>query len=134
MTKNAAAFRQFELEVNEFLEGVVPEEVRRVRSAIALQALRGVVLKTPVDEGRARGNWQVGAGVIPSGAIARVDKTGGQTISAGFAAISAFQDPYGAIYVTNNLPYILRLEDGSSRQAPAGMVSVTLAELEVQFP
>lgn len=33
------------------------------------------------------------------------------------------------IYIANGLPYILRLENGWSKQAPAGMVAITLAEL-----
>jgi hypothetical protein len=32
------------------------------------------------------------------------------------------------IYLTNNLPYIRRLEEGYSQQAPAGMVALTVQE------
>lgn len=33
-----------------------------------------------------------------------------------------------AIFLTNNLPYIERLERGWSKQAPTGMVALTVAE------
>lgn len=33
-----------------------------------------------------------------------------------------------AFYLTNNMPYATRIEDGYSGQAPAGMVGVTIAE------
>ena len=33
-------------------------------------------------------------------------------------------------YLVNNLPYIRRLEQGWSQQAPAGMVAVTVSEFQ----
>ena len=33
----------------------------------------------------------------------------------------------GTVYLTNNLPYIMALEYGHSRQAPAGMARITVA-------
>ena len=32
------------------------------------------------------------------------------------------------IYLANNLPYIRKLEEGSSQQAPAGMVALSVQE------
>jgi len=34
------------------------------------------------------------------------------------------------IYLTNNLPYAQRLEEGYSQQAPAGMVALTIQEFQ----
>lgn len=34
------------------------------------------------------------------------------------------------LYIANGLPYIERLEQGSSTQAPRGMVMITIAELK----
>ena len=34
----------------------------------------------------------------------------------------------GIYYITNNVPYIMRLEYGSSKQAPAGMARITVAK------
>ena len=99
---------------------------------IALQVLRGVVLKTPVDTGRARGNWQVTIGEPAEGEVANLDPSGGSTISEGTARILGAIN-FVVIWVVNNLPYIERLEDGYSTQAPEGMVVVTLAEIETQF-
>ena len=106
----------------------------QVRRKIAFDILRGVVFKTPVDLGRARAAWAlsdsgpVGAdagkdfSASPEGAAQRamnnvsVQKGGG--------------DPFGALWVSNNVPYITALEFGYSDQAPNGMVRVTLAEIE----
>lgn len=100
--------------------------VRKVAVAID----QTVVLGTPVDTGRARSNWQVsldnpadgtraafspGTEQSTSGANARA------AIAEGRATIAKHQDGQ-AIHITNNLPYIGRLNDGWSAQAPAGFV------------
>src|SRR5688572_24832833 len=36
-----------------------------------------------------------------------------------------------AIIISNNLPYIVKLEHGHSQQAPAGVVAVSIAEVEL---
>ncbi len=47
---------------------------------------------------------------------------------------SLVQPPKGSgkrpIYITNNLPYISKLENGSSKQAPNGMVNLTMNEVQ----
>ena len=99
---------------------------------IGVEALRRVKLKTPVDTGHAQNNWLLNVGS---------PDTGGTVSQAGvatdvFAARNADalanypEGKYPAIYIQNNLPYILALEYGYSKQAPAGMVAVTVAELE----
>ena len=99
---------------------------------LALQVLRGVVLKTPVDTGRARGNWQVTIGAPAESQLDTTDKAGGSTISKGLAELAQYH-PFLSIWVSNNLPYIERLEDGYSSQAPGGMVALTIAEVETQL-
>lgn len=80
-----------------------------------------VVIATPVDSGRARGNWQVQLNGPASGTLEVTDKTGAGAIAQGQAAIAGHQ-PGGSIHITNNLPYIGRLNEGWSAQAPAGFV------------
>lgn len=96
-----------------------------VQKKISMEFHRSVVNMTPVDTGRARGNWFVTL-VAPRTDYDwnAKDPTGGGTISAGAQTINALQD-YGAIYLTNNLPYIVPLEKGHSKQAPAGMVRLS---------
>lgn len=93
----------------------------------ALDMLSRIVLRTPVDEGRARGNWQVTINAPAGNTIDRLDKTGDMTIAAGSGAIArAVAGP--SIWITNNLPYIVKLEYGYSSKAPSGMVRVTQRE------
>jgi hypothetical protein len=96
---------------------------------ISLELFSRVILKTPVDTGRARGNWQVSVGNVPNGTLEIEDKSGSATISAATAAASGLRAG-DVIFLVNNLPYILRLEDGHSGQAPAGMVALSIQEFQ----
>ena len=102
----------------------VPEKV--VRGTLINMGTR-IIKRSPVDSGRFRGNWQFTSNVIPRGQLNRVDPNGAQ--SAGDLAGSASRFESGSVfYMTNNLPYGERLEFGYSKQAPSGMVRVTLQE------
>lgn len=79
--------------------------------------------------GTAKGNWQAAINSEPKGEVARVDEDGDATISAAKAAIDGA--PGNIYYLTNNVPYIERLEfEGWSSQSPAGMVRVNLRQLD----
>lgn len=106
----------------------VPDMAALVQRAIALEALRGVVQMTPVDTGRARGNWQVSHDTPADGTLDVEDKGGRATIGKGAAEVAAIE-PFEHTYLTNNLDYIEELEKGSSEQAPHGMVGVTATRL-----
>lgn len=124
---------KFFLDLGRF-EGRIPIDANVFKQKIALDILGGVVLKTPVKSGRAKGNWQVTLGDIPSsGETGLFDKTGASALAAGEAQI--FQVEAGEdLWIHNNVPYIQRLEEGhSKKQAPHGMLALTLAEIESQF-
>ena len=124
-----ATGQQFALSIARFAKkanGNMDLVVRKV----TLDLLGRVVRKTPVDTGRARGNWQVGRNQIPRGEVG----TGGSATAAKTAAVGAgtqeaLQAKAGdSIYIVNSVPYIQELEKGSSKQAPNGMVATTLIE------
>jgi len=83
--------------------------------------LATVIPSTPVDTGRARGNWQVNIFNPITSEIERLDKTGGATLTAGRQTI-ATRPPGATIYISNNVNYIGRLNEGWSAQAPANFV------------
>lgn len=91
---------------------------------ITMDAFSEVILKTPVDTGRARGNWQAAIGSKPAGTLEREDKSGQLAINEAAAKVAGFSLGQ-TLYLTNNLPYAMRLEYGYSKQAPAGMVRLT---------
>ena len=96
---------------------------------ITLEMFSRVILNTPVDSGRARANWQVAIGSVPEGVLELEDKSGTATVSAASAA-AADLGTGDVIYLVNNLPYIQKLENGYSGQAPAGMVGLTVQQFQ----
>jgi hypothetical protein len=123
---------QFALSLERLGEELTDEAMRQVTQKLALQALSGVVLKSPVDTGRFRGNWNVSIDTADRSVSDVADKGGTATIARGQGIITAVP-PYRVIWLSNNLPYARRLETGWSKQAPAGVVALTLAELEAQL-
>jgi prophage DNA circulation protein len=89
--------------------------------AVTLEVFTSVIQDTPVDTGRARGNWQ----------FTTVSPATGETDQSEASAIAAVQPKAGEVnYLTNNLPYIGRLEYvGWSNQAPNGMVRKNIARV-----
>lgn len=94
----------------------------------------GVYWKSPPPKGyvggRFRGNWDYGFNAPPTKQFDKVvDKSGAistRRIQQGFSAAPTS----GVHYLANNLPYAIRLENGWSRQAPAGMVGVTVLKFQ----
>lgn len=79
--------------------------------------------------GRFRGNWQLGVGSMPGGVLNRVDPTGERVRAEIGAAIPG--EAAGEIYwLANNVPYAQRIENGWSRQAPTGVVGLTVTEFD----
>ena len=77
--------------------------------------------------GRFRANWQLGIGSLPSGELDEIDPAGDKTRRKLHAMIPA--KAAGKVYfLANNLPYAWPLEEGHSKQAPMGMVALTVTE------
>ena len=107
------------------LAGASVDETGR---AIVLELFGSVIKDTPVDTGRARGNWQTS---MDSPATGETDRKGeGPSL----AEVSQQTASFGAgkiIYLTNNLPYIYRLEFlGWSQQSPDGMARKNVARIQ----
>ena len=118
-------------------------EIKEVRKAYAFALYSSIVKKTPVDTGRARGNWNVSVG--------SEDTSTSETTQQKYKSKESIPTPNGdeSIFISNNLDYIEKLEyggypnppkggkgktvNGFSKQAPNGMVGVTLANNENIF-
>jgi hypothetical protein len=124
--------REFAIELDRDFEEKVEGRLLEVVQKIGLETLARVVMKSPVDTGRFRGNWNVSINSADYSTSADVDPFGGATIARGQTPILGLPEPE-AIWVSNGLPYANRLENGWSAQAPAGMVAVTVAEIETMF-
>lgn len=104
--------------------GVVEEQLAQRVRVIAMAMLNEIVLRSPVDTGRFRGNNIVSVGSPVYTSSANVDPTGAETIQQGVRATSGLE-PYTQIFIQNNLPYASALEDGHSQQAPGGIYAVS---------
>jgi len=79
--------------------------------------------------GRFRANWQYGLNAAKTDTTEDVDPQGRATIAAIVGKVD--KEAAGEVhYITNSLPYADRLENGWSRQAPNGMVGLTVLEFE----
>ena len=134
-------------------------EMKKVRKAYAFALYSSIVKKTPVDTGRARANWNVSVGkedtsVDDASQYKNKKKDGGSSkppVKLKYKNMDSIPEPSGdeSIFISNNLPYIGTLEyggypnppdkdggktvNGFSKQAPEGMVGVTLANNEAIF-
>ncbi len=126
-SKNAKGFNADLKNFGELTE----RQAEQVFRKIALDLDASVVLDTPVDEGRARGNWYPSINV-PSDDVD--DKSLGSAKSLGRISRVVLGAKLGTtIWLTNNLPYILALENGHSKQAPNGMVDVNVERAAAKF-
>ncbi len=112
--------RSFERRLKALVAEIEERSHRRVQAA-ARATLRALIESTPVSSGLTRANWQVGRSTPARGLVTGTDVTGTATLARGEAEITA-SGPGETIYISNNRPGVARLNDGSSRQAPAGFV------------
>jgi len=112
------------------------EHARLFLRKTALEFLKRVIDRTPVDKGRARAGWQ--SFLIDQGAASPI--TGPDVDPAAVAegrSLSSYQEGGGLfstdhfIEIINGVSYMIYLEYGSSDQAPAGMVRVTFREIQL---
>ncbi|MCA4961000.1 HK97 gp10 family phage protein [Pseudomonas sp. Y24-6] len=100
--------------------GAVEKDLSKKIRTIAIQLLNEVTMRMPVLSGRARGNTIVSIGSPVYQVLDRYDKDGGPTIMEGATRLTGLE-PYSIVFLQNNLPYIEKLESGSSKKAPTGM-------------
>lgn len=122
------ASSQFALNVARFAaraQGNADQVLRKV----ALDMMGRIVRRSPVDTGRFRNNWLASVGHMATITTDIVDKSGQAAIARATTAVGTARMGQ-RIYLSNSLPYARALEYGHSRQAPQGMVRITVAEYE----
>lgn len=115
----------FSKQLTAFVSGTKEKIDKTVRGATVTLATN-VITETPVDEGTARGNWQTSIGEPKTGIL---DRKGSEASITELEA--TVPDEAGqVVFISNNLPYIRKLEYGYSEQArnPDGMVRVNAAK------
>lgn len=97
---------------------------------------RDLVMTSPVDTGRFRGNWQITFNEPPLYALNEYDKEGGKTIQSGkriLGLIGGKGSGVTKVYFSNMLIYANALEYGHSKQAPAGVLGIVAVRLRSYF-
>ena len=107
---------------------------------ITLDVTSNLVEDTPVDTGWAQANWvpsvgqrsrrpaQLFSGRTPSAFV----QAASAKQSVGRAQAIGYKLERGRVFVSNNVNYILRLNDGYSRKAPAGFVQKAVRKAVTQ--
>lgn len=103
-------------------------DIETVKKKLAFDIAVRLIMRTPVDTGRARANWMMSIGSADLTTTDDTDKAGRSTYSHMSQVLQSTDSKDSSIFITNSLPYIARLEYGYSQQAPEGMVRLTLAE------
>lgn len=132
----------FTLDLKAFAEKTSAKTDAIIRK-IVIDLGTSLVMKSPVGDGkywkhpppkgytggRFRANWQYGLGAPVLATSEKIDKEGAATINAIVGKVD--NEATGKVhYLTNSLPYADRLENGWSRQAPNGMVGLTVLEFQ----
>jgi hypothetical protein len=129
-------------DINRFAKKAMTNSDQVVRLTVFKVAER-LIEKTPVGDakywkspppkgyvgGHARANWTYSEGMRVIQEIEGVDADGAKTLQNIQASVP--RDAAKRVhYIQNSVPYIERLEEGWSRQAPNGMVAITAAEFQ----
>lgn len=119
-------------------------KVDRVVRGIVIELGTRIIMRNPVGDtkywktkyppkgyvgGRSRANWQYNFGQMPTNVLEIVDTSGSATIKSLTAGVLG-APAAGIHWIANNVDYIKPLEEGWSRQAPNGMVHVTVLEFQ----
>jgi len=119
-------FKEFERRMT-LRAKVVANNAERVVRRAALAADTALVQVTPVDTGRARGNWVPSIGSPAEFALPQTEiPSAAETLADGVRTIGAWKLGMGPIFISNSVPYIIPLEEGHSQQAPAGMTKAAI--------
>ena len=95
----------------------------------AAETFQNIVKRTPKDTGRAKGNWKIGYKEDSDVQLTNwANDESGELRAASFLSEKTEGSPRINIY--NNLPYIERLENGWSNQAPTGMIALSFKEFD----
>ena len=96
-------------------------------TAIALW--KAVILDSPVDSGRFRGNWFASSTTPETKVTTNIDKAGAVSVSRATTEVLTASD-WENMWLANNLPYSERLEFGWSNQAPSGVVRTNVIRFQ----
>jgi len=124
-----ARAKQFSIDLTRWGTSLEKEQAPQFIRKIALELLKKVTMKSPVDTGRFRANWMVGIGGADE---TTTESTVNDAMMRGSIVLTGYKT-LKQIHISNNLPYAAALEHGHSQQAPLGVAEISVAEIEAHF-
>ena len=98
---------------------------------VALAAFEQINLASPVDKGTFRANWVVSFDTLDrSYDLSKNEDDVAKTVSIATAAIMDKTRLGTTVYICNSVPYAIRLENGYSPQATAGVVNPAVVRIQ----
>lgn len=101
------------------------KQLNRIIKKTVFDLTSSIISDTPVDTSRAKNNWFVTFDTPSDNTIDTLDNSGNTAINKANTKIMNNKVPM-VYWINNNLPYIMRLEYGWSKQSPAGMVRLNI--------
>lgn len=137
-----ASNKQFKLQIDKFVRATglrADIVVRKIGFDLYAEVLR----RSPVDTGRFRASWRIGVqradlSIEPprsskpeaQGDLGSAPTGAEMAVATSKLASAKFSD---TLFITNNVIYAGRLEYGHSRQAPRGVMRVSVAHVVREF-
>jgi len=118
--------KRFEIDMEKFAKQA-EINLETVVKRVSFEVYNKAKKNTPVDTGRARGSWNISEEYSDLSTLPEGQYPVGTTNAVG--NISGKDE----VHISNNLEYINALDEGRSRQAPSGMVDVTIAQVEAEL-
>lgn len=130
--------RKFRAFTHEMVKEMEDEQAEKALKKTAIDLLKRVIRKTPVDTGRARGGWL--AFLEEENVAVNVSQDAGgnfsqEEVQRGIEEGDFEVDFRGAskrIQIMNGVEYIIPLEFGHSEQSPAGMLRIAMREMRTK--
>lgn len=118
------------------IKAAMMKKMAKIVRAGAVNCFQEIIVGSPVDSGRFRANWQASvnepnSSLVLDGQTTRKDEHG-KAIKNQFTQTSDVIGQTGdytidgVLYLTNNLPYAVRLENGWSQQRGSGWVAQSI--------
>lgn len=122
-----ATLQIFAKEMNQLATNV-QSNIPKLQRKVAQTVVDSVAMETPVLTGQAAANWKTQIGSPNTGYDWGPNANAGQhSIDEARAALASLAMGH-VVYISNNLPYILELNNGYSSKAPAGFVEIAIVD------
>lgn len=100
---------------------------------ISTEMLQGVIVRSPVDQGAFRGNHKISVNNPETTSDKNLkDTEGNKTLLSESEKLKQLKLGE-TVYIQNNLPYAVRLENGHSQQAPLGIYGLTFLSVSSKY-